>query len=246
MTPTTAPGKLSPTSTVGVGASESSRRTRSGLKSPGRTTTPPLAVRTEALAPPSPTTEISPKALEGPVATGLLSWSRMPSRLSQKSMPSLAASSSITSVGGTRPPVPTTVGAGSGLPDDSTVTDGPVISVVVRLVAPSAPPGRNSDTRPPTTTASPTATVGAEELNTNSPSEVAGSASGLGSWNQKPLVVRAVTIPETPATTWPLRGETWLAPWMSWIAVGTTTLTVSVQVAVCGAGSSLLALTVTA
>src|SRR5574341_2693520 len=100
------------------------------------------------------------------------------------------ASSSITSPGGTRPPVPTTVAAGSGLPDDSTVTAGPVSSVVVRLV-PVAPPGRNSETRPPTTTESPTATVGAAEVNTNSPSEVAGSLSGLGSWSQKPLRVPA-------------------------------------------------------
>ncbi len=91
------------------------------------------------------------------------------------------ASSSITSPGGTRPPVPTTVAAGSGLPEDATVTCGLVISVVVRLVL-LPPPGRNSDTRPLTATASPTATVGAPEVNTNSASEVATSVSGLGSW----------------------------------------------------------------
>src|SRR6266496_5803296 len=148
------------------------------------------------------------------------------------------ASSSMTSVGGTRPPVPTTVGGGSGLPDERTETDGPVISVVVRLVAPLAPPGRNSETRPLTTTASPTHTAGVDEVNTNSPSEVASLESGLGSWNQKPLVVRAVTTPVTPATGWPLRGDRWPAPWMSWIAVATTTFTVSVQVADCGVGRS--------
>src|SRR6266545_5572898 len=156
------------------------------------------------------------------------------------------ASSSMAWLGGTRPPVPTTVGAGAGLPDDSTVTVGPVTSVLVRLAAPLAPPGRNSETRPPTTRLSPTATVGAEEVNTNSPSEVAGLSSGLGSWSQTPLDARAVTIPGTPATTWPLRGDRWPAPWMSWIAVGTTTLTVSVQVAVCGVGSSLAAVMRTA
>src|SRR5919109_670904 len=89
------------------------------------------------------------------------------------------ASSSITSPGGTRPPLPTTVAAGGGLPEDSTVTCGLAISVVVRLVL-VAPPGRNSDTTPSTETASPTATVGAPEVNTNSASEVAGSVSGLG------------------------------------------------------------------
>src|SRR6266542_1900943 len=112
------------------------------------------------------------------------------------------ASSSMTSVGGTRPPVPTTVGGGRGLPDESTETDGPVISVVVRLVLP-VPPGRNSETRPPTTTASPTVTLGVDEVNANSPSEVASLESGLGSWNQKPFEARAVTMPVTPETSWP-------------------------------------------
>ena len=48
--------------------------------------------------------------------------------------------------GGTRPPVPITVGAGSGLPVESTETDGEASSVVVRLPV-VAPPGRNSCTR---------------------------------------------------------------------------------------------------
>jgi hypothetical protein len=82
----------------------------------------------------------------------------MPSRLSQKSSPSLAgsktplvstlpvASSSITVFGGIRPPVPTTVGAGSGLPVDTTVTAGEASSVVVRFPV-VEPPGLNSCTR---------------------------------------------------------------------------------------------------
>src|SRR6266540_5319485 len=170
----------------------------------------------------------------------------MPSPAGSKAPPvstSPLASSSMTSPGGTRPPVPTTVAAGGALPDDTTLIEDPVSSVVVRLSA--SPPGRNSDTRPLTCTRSPTATAGAEEGNTNSPSEVACCASGLGSWNQKPPPVRAVTTPRTPATVWPLLGERWLAPWMSWIGVASTTLTVSVQVADCGAGSSLWAATAT-
>ena len=51
------------------------------------------------------------------------------------------------------------------------------ISIVVVL-----PPGRNSDTLPVTTTESPTLTVGALEVKTKSPSDVASSASGDGSW----------------------------------------------------------------
>src|SRR5262245_31217854 len=88
------------------------------------------------------------------------------------------ASLSITLVGGTRPPAPTTTGAGSALPLDSTTTVGEVISVVVRLVRPSSPPGRNSNTRPDTDTRSPTDTVGALLVKTKMPSEVASFASG--------------------------------------------------------------------
>ena len=149
-------------------------------------------MRRPALAPSSPTTCVSPKAFVGPTATGLFSWTRIPSRLSQKSSPSLAgsktplvstsplASSSITVLGGIRPPVPTTVVAGSAFPCESTVTDGKASSVVVRLAV-DAPPGRNSWTRPFTLTASPTLTDGADDVKTKIPSEVAGSASGLGS-----------------------------------------------------------------
>lgn len=69
------------------------------------------------------------------------------------------ASSSITVAGGTRPPVPTTVAAGTALVP-SLVTVGEVISVVVRLVL-LVPPGRYSVTVPLTATSSPTRTDGA-------------------------------------------------------------------------------------
>ena len=53
---------------------------------------------------------------------------------------------------------------------------GEAISVVVRFPVDS-PPGRNSFTRPLTATSSPTATVGALEVKTKMPSEVASSPS---------------------------------------------------------------------
>src|SRR5262249_38444206 len=70
--------------------------------------------------------------------------------------------------------------------------------------------------RPSTCTASPTAAAGADEVKTNTPSEVASLASGVGSWIQKPFVERAVTIPFV-ATIWPLYGEMSAAPWLSGI-----------------------------
>ena len=91
------------------------------------------------------------------------------------------ASSSITAPGGTRPPAPTTVAAGSPLPEESTVIAGDVSSVVVRFVD-AAPPGRNSVTVPTTCTSSPTATVGATFVKTKIASEVATFASDTGSW----------------------------------------------------------------
>jgi hypothetical protein len=56
-TPTVAPVSVSPTFAAGVGASASSRITRSGLVSPGRSTMPPRLVRTVL---PAGTTGISP------------------------------------------------------------------------------------------------------------------------------------------------------------------------------------------
>ena len=65
------------------------------------------------------------------------------------------------------------------------MTVGLVISVTDWL-PPAAPPGSTRETVPVTVTASPTATVGAELVKTKTPSLVAGSASGVGSWIQKP------------------------------------------------------------
>jgi len=74
------------------------------------------------------------------------------------------------------------VAAGSGLPLERTVTEGEVISVVVRFAV-LEPPGRNSAMFPLTSTESPTATpAAADEPKTKSPSEVSGSPSGAGSW----------------------------------------------------------------
>jgi hypothetical protein len=65
------------------------------------------------------------------------------------------ASSSITELGGTRPPVPTTVVGGSDTPLWTNVTIGESISVIVRLV--EVLDGRNSVTVPETVIESPTA-----------------------------------------------------------------------------------------
>src|SRR5437773_3594703 len=51
------------------------------------------------------------------------------------------------------------------------------------------------------------------------PSLVAALASDCVSWIQNPLASLAVTTPGTPVTDLPLYGETWLAPWTSWIRV---------------------------
>src|SRR2546428_371379 len=55
--------------------------------------------------------------------------------------------------------------------------EGPVSSVMVRLLSPDAPPARNSLTKPPTETSSPILTLGADDVNTKMPSDVASSAS---------------------------------------------------------------------
>ena len=97
------------------------------------------------------------------------------------------------------------------------MTAGAVSSVVLRL-AEVAPPARNSATVPVTVTASPTAgLLPVEPVKTNRPSLVAGSASGAGSWNQKPVGPTAVTTPGTSAALTPTRGDTCDAPCRSWI-----------------------------
>lgn len=80
----------------------------------------------------------------------------------------------------------TTAAAGTALPLERTVTVGLVISVTDWLPV-ETPPGTNSETVPLTVTESPTATFGVELVKTKTPSLVAGSASGFGSWIQKPL-----------------------------------------------------------
>ncbi len=152
---------------------------------------PPRGVRPVVPAPFCARTGVSPNEFVGPTATGMPRSSRIISRLSQKSIPSVVASKvplvstspvaslSITSVGGTRPPGPISVAGGSGFPADRTVmVSGATSSVFVSPVA----PGRNSLTRPPTWRLSPTKTVGAELVKTKIASDVATFASGLGSW----------------------------------------------------------------
>ena len=109
--------------------------------------------------------------------------------------------------GGICPPTPTTVAAGMGFPVVTGVTVGLTIWVTVRLFALL---GRNSETRPATFTASPTATVGAAFVKTKTPSDVSALASGAGSWIQKPrppAVRSAVTTPSTSLTGRSLSGE---------------------------------------
>ena len=91
---------------------------RSGLKSVGRTTMPPRAVRTAAPAPSSPMTGISPKAFVGPTATASSSLDAACPRGSRRSRsrrrPGRTSRSSRrrrwrrprSPRGGTRPPVP--------------------------------------------------------------------------------------------------------------------------------------------
>src|SRR6476469_8902199 len=135
--------------------------------------------------------------------------------------------------GGAVRSTPSTTGAGRGAEVRSTVVVAPVSSVVVRLLPPPLPPGRNSATRPSTLTASPTAVVGAEPVNTNRPSLVAGSSSGVTSCIQYPERLVAVTTPCTPCTVRPAYGERWPAPctsWMVWVSTGPGGGGVAVQV----------------
>ena len=85
-------------------------------------------------------------------------------------------------------------GAGSGFPDEILVTvTPPLISVMLK----------NSTTPAWTSTRSPTATVGAEPVNTWMPSEVCGSASGVGSCMKKLSENTAVTTLFRVRTVWP-------------------------------------------
>ena len=216
--------KWSPTFATGVapGTISSSSWSRSGLKSAGLITIPSRIVRTPAPAPSCASTQTSPKSFRGPTTTGLSTRSSIASRLSQKSIPSVAASndplvstspvasSSITLVGGTRPPGPMAVWA-IATPGPPGVTVGLVISVVVRFVL-AAPPGRNSVTRPLTVTASPTATDPPMPVaNTRIASEVAMFPSPTASCSVKLLGRSAVTTPVTEIVR-PASGERCAAP----------------------------------
>ena len=126
----------------------------------------------------------------GPVATGWLTRTSIPSRLSWKSSPSErgsngvagfsalppTASSSIVKIGAKRPPRPITVGLTE--PGAPSVQVAELISVIVRLL-PVALPGRNSSTRPLTRADAPTGTFGLlpTPVKTNTPSEVFSSRS---------------------------------------------------------------------
>lgn len=109
----------------------------------------------------------------------------------------------------------TTVAAGTALPLETTVTVGLVTSVTDWLPV-ETPPGTYSETVPVTVTESPTAALGAELVKTKTPSLVAGSASGVGSWYQKPLdepyVRTPVTMPGTSVTFVPARGRSGWCP----------------------------------
>jgi hypothetical protein len=101
---------------------------------------------------------------------------------------------------------PNRTGAGSGLPEEISVTSTmPLISVMLK----------NSTTSALTSTRSPTETVGAEPVKTKRPSEVSGSASGVGSWMKKPLKATAVTTLPLVRRVWPANGEVRPLPWIS-------------------------------
>src|SRR4029453_18009325 len=88
-------------------------------------------------------------------------------------------------------------GAGSGLPEEKTVTMDCVISVLGGLLR--SAPGMNSVTVPVVSTNWPTATVGVDDVKTIRPSEVAGlpssSAAPSGVCRKYVLEVRPVTTP---------------------------------------------------
>src|SRR5579859_3735741 len=112
-----------------------------------------------------------------------------------------------------------TYGAGSGLEWLLTVTVSGATSSVTP--APVAVDGTNSDTLAVTVTLSPTATVGALLVNTNTPSDVVKSPSPTGSCMKKPFVLSAVTTLFGVVTVWPSSGEAVPWPWICMIVYGT-------------------------
>ncbi len=122
------------------------------------------------------------------------------------------------------------IGAGSGLPVETTTTVAkPAISVTGGLRG--SLDGMKSCTVPRTRTRLPTAAAagGVLLVKTKIPSEVLTSASlsNSGAWMKKPLPFTAVTTPST-CTTLSAHGEKTPAPWTSWMATcGTGAVTVN-------------------
>jgi hypothetical protein len=100
------------------------------------------------------------------------------------------------------------------LPVESTLQVVPSPNSVTVRFAEDAPPGRNSSTTPVSCSESPSDGLAPAPVNTKMPSEVAGSASGIGSCSQKPSDATAVTTPGR-VTVLPARGERCAAPWTS-------------------------------
>ncbi len=152
---------------------------RNGRATPGRVTwnTPSL------LAVASFSSMLPP---EGATTTARATLTRMPSRRS--SVPGRASDASSAADSST--------GAGNATPVSSTSIVGPVIWVMVNWWGLEG--GTNSATVPVTRTRLPTTAVagGAPPVNTNTPSEVAGSPSSLAACRKKPLLnFSAVTMP---------------------------------------------------
>ena len=117
-----------------------------------------------------------------------------------------------------RPPVPTTTGAGSGLPVETTVTVGEPRARSSSGCAFVAPPGRNSCTRAVDVHG---VADGDGRRRRGEDEDALGGrvvrVRGSGPAIQKPFVRRAVTMPFVETTS-PTCGEMCAAPWMSWIA----------------------------
>ncbi len=131
-------------------------------------------------------------------------------------MPSKRSSCSIVPAGPVSAAV-SVVADGSGCPPASTVKAGATISVIGGLDGSAE--GTNSLTVPVTFSRSPgTMPAGVLLVKTNTPSDVAGSASASasGAWMKNPLNFTPVTTPRV-ATNWPASGEEVPAPWMAWI-----------------------------
>src|SRR5947209_4662375 len=150
----------------------------------------------------------------GPVTVSDSTCTRMPSYLSSWSMPPAGLVSEGLS----------TTGGGSGLPTLIAKTLlGEAISVCDGLAG--SLPGTNSWTFPVTHNSLPATTTagGADEVNTNTPSEVAGSPSpGGGIWMKKPLDFRPVTMPLVVTPVAPASGDVSPLPWISamvWVGV---------------------------